>query len=107
MIRRIVEKSSTTRKFKLLCWFLADEIVTAVSSYEDSARELRGTSAALADVLEIADMLSMCKDSPDLIRTRLADRKAAVHLGLDADICQALVGESAEELAALRNALGQ
>jgi hypothetical protein len=58
-------------------------------------------------VLEIADMLSMCKDSPDLIRTRLADRKAAVHLGLDADICQTLVGESAEELAALRNALGQ
>lgn len=46
MIRRIVEKSSTARKFKLLCWFLADEIVTAVSSYKDSARELRGTSAA-------------------------------------------------------------
>jgi hypothetical protein len=49
--------------------YLADEIVNAVSSYEDSARELRGTSAALADVLEIADMLSMCKDSPELIRT--------------------------------------
>jgi NAD(P)-dependent dehydrogenase (short-subunit alcohol dehydrogenase family) len=75
-------------KALLESWFLADEIVTAVSSYEDSARELRGTSAALADVLEIADMLSMCKDSPDLIRTRLADRKAAVHLGLDADICR-------------------
>ena len=74
--------------------------------YEDSARELRGTSGALADVLEIADMLSMCKDSPELIRTRLANRKAAAHLGLDADICQALVAELAEELAALRSALG-
>jgi len=51
-------------------------------------------------------MLSMCKDSPELIRARLVNRKAASHPGLDADICQALVGESAEELAALRNALG-
>jgi HD-like signal output (HDOD) protein len=108
MYQRIVRDwHGNIAKALLESWFMADEIVNAVSSYEDSARELRGTSAALADVLEIADMLSMCKDSPDLIPTRLADRKAAVHLGLDADICKALLGESAEELAALRNALGQ
>jgi HD-like signal output (HDOD) protein len=108
MYQRIVRDwHGNIAKALLESWFMADEIVNAVSSYEDSARELRGTSAALADVLEIADMLSMCKDSPDLIRTRLADRKAAVHLGLDAEICKALVGESAEELAALRSALGQ
>jgi HD-like signal output (HDOD) protein len=108
MYQRIVRDwHGNIAKALLESWFMADEIVTAVSSYEDSARELRGTSAVLADVLEIADMLSMCKDSPDLIRTHLADRKAAVHLGLDADICKALVGESAEELAALRSALGQ
>jgi HD-like signal output (HDOD) protein len=108
MYQRIVRDwHGNIAKALLESWFLADEIVNAVSSYEDSARELRGTSAALADVLEIADMLSMCKDSPELIRARLANRKAAVHLGLDADICQGLVGESAEELAALRQALGR
>ncbi|HEY4972101.1 MAG TPA: HDOD domain-containing protein, partial [Steroidobacteraceae bacterium] len=107
MYQRIVRDwHGNIAKALLESWFLADEIVNAVSSYEDSARELRGTSAALADVLEIADMLSMCKDSPDLIRTRLANRKAASHLGVDADICQALVAESAEELKALRSALG-
>ena len=108
MYQRIVRDwHGNIAKALLESWCLADEIVNAVSSYEDSERELRGTGAALADVLEIADMLSMCKDSADLIRTRLTNRKAAVHLGLDADICQALVGESAEELAALRSALGQ
>jgi HD-like signal output (HDOD) protein len=107
MYQRIVRDwHSNIAKALLESWFMAEEIVNAVSSYEDSARELRGTSAALADALEIADMLSMCKDSPELIRARLGNRKAAVHLGLDPDICQALVGESAEELAALRSALG-
>jgi HD-like signal output (HDOD) protein len=107
MYQRIIRDwHGNIAKALLESWFLAEEIVTAVHSYEDSARELRGTSAALADVLEIADMLSMCKDSPDLIRARLANRKAAAHLGLDADICQALVAESAEELGALRIALG-
>jgi HD-like signal output (HDOD) protein len=93
-------------KALLESWSMAEEIVAAVHCYEDSARELRGTSAALADVLEIADMLAMCKDSADLIRTRLANRKAAIHLGLDAEICLTLVAESAAELAALRTALG-
>jgi HD-like signal output (HDOD) protein len=107
MYQRIVRDwHGNIAKALLESWFLAEDIVTAVSSYEDSARELRGTSAALADVLEIADMLSMCKDSPELIRARLDNRKAASHLGLDAEICQALVSESAEELAALRVALG-
>jgi HD-like signal output (HDOD) protein len=107
MYQRIVRDwHGNIAKALLESWFLAEDIVTAVHSYEDSARELRGASAALADVLEIADMLSMCKDAPELIRARLANRKATVHLGLDADICQALVAESAEELAALRTALG-
>jgi HD-like signal output (HDOD) protein len=107
MYQRIVRDwHGNIAKALLETWFLADDIVTAVHSYEDSARELRGASGALADVLEIADMLSMCKDAPELIRARLANRKAAVHLGLDAEICQALVAESAEELSALRTALG-
>jgi HD-like signal output (HDOD) protein len=107
MYQRIVRDwHGNIAKALLESWFIAEEIVNAVHSYEDSARELRGDTAALADVLEIADMLSMCKEAPELIRARLANRKAAAHLALDADACQALIAESSEELAALRNALG-
>jgi HD-like signal output (HDOD) protein len=87
-------------------WFMAEEIVTAVHSYEDPARDLRGMSASLADVLEVADMLAACKDAPDSVPTLLVGRKAATRLGLDAELCQALLAESGEELAALRDALG-
>jgi HD-like signal output (HDOD) protein len=70
MYQRIVRDwHGNIAKALLESWFLADDIVIAVS-------------------------------------TRLANRKAAAHLGLDADICQALVSESGEELAALRAALG-
>jgi HD-like signal output (HDOD) protein len=98
---------SNIAKALLESWFIADEIVSAVSCYEDRARVLRGDGAVLADVLEIADMLAMCKESPQLMRERLADCKAAAHLELDADICLTLLAESATELAALRSALGQ
>ncbi len=107
MYQRIVRDwHGNIAKALLESWSMSEDVVNAVHCYEDSARELRGTSAALADVLEIADMLSMCKDSPDLIRERIASRKAAAHLGLDVGICQTLVAESTEELAALRQALG-
>jgi HD-like signal output (HDOD) protein len=98
---------SNIAKALLESWLIADEIVSAVGCYEDSARELRGLSAVLADVLEIAEMLAMCKESPPLLRARLVDCKAATHLELDADICTVLLAESAQELAALRSVLGQ
>src|ERR1039458_3933186 len=49
MYQRIVRDwHGNIAKALLESWYLADEIVNAVSSYEDSARELRGTGAALA-----------------------------------------------------------
>jgi len=93
-------------KALLESWGVAEEIVDAVHSYEDDSRDLRGTSGVLADVLEIADQLSLCKDAPELMRERLKDRKAMSRIGLDMDICRRVVGESAEELVALREALG-
>jgi|SRR5580704_15051738 HD-like signal output (HDOD) protein len=93
-------------KALLESWFMAEEIVSAVHSYEDPARDLRGNAAVLADVLEVADMLSACTGAPDNVPALLVGRKAVARLGLDADICQALLTESGEELAALRDALG-
>lgn len=93
-------------KALLESWHVAEEIVEAVHGYEDPARDLRGVSAALADVLELAELLPQCKGAPELMRERLKERKAATRLGLDLEIGQTLLGESAEELSALRDALG-
>jgi HD-like signal output (HDOD) protein len=93
-------------KALLESWSIADEIVTAVHSFEDPERDLRGITAALADVLEVAELLSACKDTPDNVASLLAGRKAVVRLGLNAEICETLLIESGEELAALRDALG-
>jgi len=108
MYQRIVRDwHANIAKALLDSWQIADEIVEAVHSYENEARELRGPSAVLADVLEIAELLSMCKDVPDLMRERLAERRTAARLGVDVETGKALVSESAAELVALRDALGQ
>jgi HD-like signal output (HDOD) protein len=107
MYQRIVHDwHGNIAKALLESWYMAEEIVTAVHSYEDPARELRGVAAGLADVLDVADMLSACKDAPDNVPALLVGRKAVTRLGLDAESCQTLLIESGEELAALRDALG-
>jgi HD-like signal output (HDOD) protein len=88
-------------------WHMADEIIAAVDSYTDDARPTRGASALLADVLEVAVTLAMCKQLPEAMAERIGALKSATRLELNVEICQALVAESAEELAALRGALGQ
>src|SRR6185437_5361547 len=93
-------------KALLESWGVADEIVDAVHGYEDESRDLRGNSGLLADVLEVADQLSLCKDAPELMRERLKERKAMLRIGLDLESCRRVVTESHEELAALREALG-
>jgi HD-like signal output (HDOD) protein len=93
-------------KALLESWLLPDEIVAAVHSYEDEGRDLRGMSAQLADILEIAVLVALCKESLDVAREQLKGNKAAMRLGFDADRCRELVIESTEELAALRHALG-
>ncbi|HEY7929687.1 MAG TPA: HDOD domain-containing protein [Steroidobacteraceae bacterium] len=93
-------------KALLESWGVADEIVDAVHGHEDESRDLRGNSAVLADVLEVADILSLCKDAPELMRERLKERKSMARIGLDLESCRRVVTESQEELAALREALG-
>jgi HD-like signal output (HDOD) protein len=94
-------------KVLLESWSMAEEIVTAVNSYTDDSRQGRGPTAMLADVLEVAVTLAPCKQMPQLLGERIGPLKAAMRLELTAEICEALLAESAEELAALRAALGQ
>jgi len=58
-------------------------------------------------VLEVAVTLAMCKQLPEVMAERIGALKSAARLELNVGICQTLVVESAEELAALRGALGQ
>jgi HD-like signal output (HDOD) protein len=87
-------------------WQMAEDIVTAVHAHTDESRQLRGQSAILADVLEVAVALAACRQLPELLQERIGPLKAAAHLELSVDGCRALLTESAEELAALRTALG-
>jgi HD-like signal output (HDOD) protein len=93
-------------KALLESWYVPEEIVTAVHTYEDPSRDLRGASAVLADVLEISDLLAACKEAPQNVAALLEGRRCAARLGLDAELCQALLVESGDELASLRDALG-
>ena len=85
-------------------WGLATEIVVAVRDSEDYAREPRET-ASLTDVLVAANMIAIHSDQPEFLEARLATVRAIAKLELTRDICETLVRESAEEIAALREAL--
>jgi len=87
-------------------WRMAEEIIAAVHSHTDDSRPARGVGAQLADVLEVAVTLAACKHLPLALPERIGALKAATRLELSADACQALMAESADELAALRSALG-
>jgi HD-like signal output (HDOD) protein len=86
-------------------WRMPEEIVEAVGGYEDMDRELRGP-VTLTDVLSLATQLERHQNSPErgpdddyLIKSlqRLQVQPFDIHTVLD---------ESAEEIAALKSALG-
>jgi len=93
-------------KVLLESWHMAEEIAGAVCAYTDDTRQLRGTGAALADVLEVAVWLAGCRQAPDRIAGILESSRAAMRMGMTASAAGTLLSESAEELAALRAALG-
>jgi len=85
-------------------WGIAAEIVVAVRDCEDYAREPRET-VGLTDVLVAANMIAIHAGQPEFLEARLATVRAIAKLDLTREICETLVGESAEEITALREAL--
>ena len=85
-------------------WGMADELVQAVQESENRERDSRGP-ATLADVL-LAGTLLTDLDEPARLRACLEAAKPLQRLPLDADTCERLLEESAQEIAALREALG-
>jgi HD-like signal output (HDOD) protein len=87
-------------------WQMADEIVRAVRDFEEVNGEIRRT-ANLADVLSAAHLLVACKNAPDVLKSKASASPCLARLQLDAAACDRLLSESAQEIAALRSALGE
>jgi HD-like signal output (HDOD) protein len=87
-------------------WEIAPEIVAAVRDSEDYAREPRGP-ACLTDVLVASNMIVVhCGQPPEFLQARLQTVRAVARLELTREICEALMSESAAEIAGLREVLG-
>ena len=86
-------------------WSVSPDIVGAVRDSEDYAREPRGP-ASLTDVLMAANMIAVYAGQPEFLEARLQSVKAIAQLGLTRAICDHLTQQSAQEIAALREALG-
>jgi HD-like signal output (HDOD) protein len=87
-------------------WGIPAEIVAAVRDSEDYAREPRG-AASLTDVLVAANMIVVHNGQPpEFLQARLQTVRAVARLELTRDICESLLTESEEEIAALREVLG-
>ena len=86
-------------------WGMADEIVQAVHDSENFDREPRG-NPCLADVLVVASILSDLQGEPEVLKAQTECSKPLQRLRLDYAICEAFLKESAQEIAALRDALG-
>jgi HD-like signal output (HDOD) protein len=86
-------------------WGIADEIVQAVHDSENFDREPRGT-ANLTDVLVVATLLADLQGEPAVLQAQTQCSKPLQRLRLDYNACENFLKESAQEIAALRDALG-
>ena len=86
-------------------WDMADEIVAAVSDYEDLDRTHAGPPD-LTDVLTVSQLLSAFKEHPETIELNMHDVVACRKLQIDAAGYQKLIEECEHEIHALREALG-
>lgn len=86
-------------------WDMADEIVMAVSDYEDLERKNPG-APDLTDVLTVGHLLTAFKDHPETLELNMHDVAACRRLDIDTASYEKLIEESEHEIDALRDALG-
>ncbi len=86
-------------------WEMAEEIVQAVSEYEDLERKGAGTPD-LTDVLTVSHLLDAFKDHPETLELNMHDAAACRRMQIDAAGYRNLIEESEHEIDALREALG-
>jgi HD-like signal output (HDOD) protein len=96
---------SPVAKALLENWDMAEEIVSAVSEYEDLEREHSGP-VDLTDVLTVGNLLAAFKEHPESIEINMHDVAACKRMNIDRASYEKLIDESEHEIDALRQALG-
>ncbi|MHB8811872.1 MAG: HDOD domain-containing protein [Steroidobacteraceae bacterium] len=86
-------------------WGIADEIVQAVHESENLERESRG-GPALADVLVVGTLLADLNGDTGALAAQVQCAKPLQRLRLDQLACERFLAESAQDVDALRDALG-
>ncbi len=86
-------------------WGIADEIVQAVHESENLERESRGTPC-LTDVLVVGTLLAEVNGDSSALAAQVQCAKPLQRLRLDQQACERFLAESAQEVTALRDALG-
>ncbi|MGH8270513.1 MAG: HDOD domain-containing protein, partial [Steroidobacteraceae bacterium] len=86
-------------------WEMAEEIIAAVSEYEDFGREHDGPPD-LTDALTVGHLLTAFKEHPDTLELNMHDVAACKRLQIDRASYEKLIDESEHEIEALRHALG-
>jgi HD-like signal output (HDOD) protein len=96
---------SPVAKALLENWDMAEEIVDAVSNYEDMEREHSGP-VDLTDVLTVGNLLAAFKEHPESLEINMHDVAACKRMNIDRASYEKLIDESETEIDALRQALG-
>jgi len=96
---------SPVAKALLENWDMAEEIVNAVSEYEDMERSHSGP-VDLTDVLTVGNLLAAFKEHPESIEINMHDVAACKRMNIDRASYEKLIDESEHEIDALRQALG-
>jgi HD-like signal output (HDOD) protein len=96
---------SAIAKALLENWEMAEEIIEAVSSFEDLERENTGP-VDLTDVVTVGNLLAAFKDHPETIELNMHDVAACKRMNIDRASYEQLIDESEHEIETLRQALG-
>jgi HD-like signal output (HDOD) protein len=86
-------------------WDISEEIVKAVSEFEDLDRRHTGPPD-LSDVLTVAHLMVSYQDFPESIELNMQGVAAAARLALDVTTYSNIIHESADEIKELQEALG-
>ena len=96
---------SAIAKALLENWEMAEEVIEAVSNYEDLEREHTGP-VDLTDVVTVGNLLAAFKDHPETIELNMHDVAACKHMKIDRASYEQLIDESEAEIDTLLQALG-
>jgi HD-like signal output (HDOD) protein len=86
-------------------WEMAEEVIEAVSGFEDLERSHSGP-VDLTDVVTVGNLLAAFKDHPETIELNMHDVAACKRMQIDRASYEQLIDESEHEIDTLRQALG-